>query len=368
MSSPVPRPAAWSKPARWPPTRIGTKRSTCYRELVADDDRPRRRARRRPLCQPAHVLPSQLARLPAEGLAAYRRRVDPLAEQWYREALPTATRRSSAAWSTNCFAAVGATMHSWRSANWRWSGATSGRPPLLGTNQPAAARSERPAAVARASRHRLDMRTGRKSSAAGRSHEAADVARVSRHAARFGRRACPPDSRLDPRGSNLTGPRWNSTCFVACIRRPSGRLAGRRAVCRRAGTTAYRPRANGRPNRATGIGRRSPARKRDHLPQRHLDHSPVQLGTNRSAVAAPKLVAPDRESSAVDLSMAARDQRTDRRSTVRESERPLSCFPVVVDGVVVFGDATAVRAVESSDGQSRQSRPTAFCFATKSIE
>ena len=58
-----------------------------YRELAADktdrvvalDDA--RYVNLRTYCQ------LQLARLPAEALAAYRRRVDPLAERWYRDGL-----------------------------------------------------------------------------------------------------------------------------------------------------------------------------------------------------------------------------------------------------------------------------------------
>ncbi|MEX0611942.1 MAG: PQQ-binding-like beta-propeller repeat protein [Pirellulales bacterium] len=36
---------------------------------------------------------------------------------------------------------------------------------------------------------------------------------------------------------------------------------------------------------------------------------------------------------------------------VRESQRPLSCFPIVVDGTVVFGDATGIRAVDLATGE-----------------
>jgi outer membrane protein assembly factor BamB len=39
------------------------------------------------------------------------------------------------------------------------------------------------------------------------------------------------------------------------------------------------------------------------------------------------------------------------QAAVRESQRPLCCFPIVVDGAVVFGDANGIRAVDVASGE-----------------
>ena len=183
----------------------------------------------------------QLARLPAEGLAAYRRRVDPLAKRLYEDGIAKhdtqqlqrvvdATFCSS--WGDDALLAIGELALERADYD--------GARRALGANQPAAARSTWRIDVARPFRHRSRRELGGDRSPLAIAQWAARLARVSRHDHQFGRYPRPASPRVDSRRSArsrrtgtqsvpalASGCNWQNRRARGFVRSGAGKAVGR---------------------------------------------------------------------------------------------------------------------------------------------
>jgi outer membrane protein assembly factor BamB len=321
-----------------------------YRELIADDTQ-----RVVPLDDDQYLslrtyCHLQIARLPAEALAAYRRQVDPLAEQWYQESVARRDERLlhrvvdelfCSSWGDDALLALGdlALERADYAAARRYWLQTSpllrspdGLPPWIALNE-------------------IDL-----------DKHWSDVA------GRWNERPQPPDWLAYP-DTQLDLAALRARLVLVAVRAgESDRAALELDVLRRLHPQAV-GRLGGQDAPFVATLERLLNSAGDRSVTTFQSNWPTYAGSpNRSTIAAP--LAPNlRPGWAKPVPLAnhkAGGQRAsfggftitgplwndeEPRVPVRESERPLSCFPIVVDRTVLFADADGIHAVDLSTGR-----------------
>jgi outer membrane protein assembly factor BamB len=275
----------------------------------------------------------QLARLPAEALAIYRRQVDPLAEQWYRDGVSQRDEQQLRRLASEFFCS------SW------------GDDALLALGELALERAH----YAAARRWWLEISPLLRSPTGRPLWLALRDVDLNAHwpgvARRWNQRLEPPDWLAYPDTQlDLAGVR--ARLVLASIR------AGQRdrAALELDAFRRLHPEATGRlggqeGQYAAALERLLTSAGEWSAEQHESDWSTFAGSTSRSSVAAA--LGPTLRPSwalSVPLARSLGNEHETSQVAVRESQRPLSCFPITVDRTLVFADARGIHAVDLATG------------------